>query len=158
MRTIKYALAVFLLTAAGMLAVLVLLWAFEVWHVGAPGDHKLAAFTWQFGVVATVTAALAAGGVALLQSSRPVAPRKRFDAYTARNILLVAHPRGCELLEFIDGGPTGEPVARVILDGAFNREADRKIYIRAMDAIALPTDETDGKVYAAIEQARALYP
>jgi len=156
MKTIKYSLGIFLLTAGIMLGVLVLLWAWQVWAVGAPGDHKLAAFTWQFCVVATVTGACIAGGAALLQSvhARPVAPRKRFDDFTVKNILLVAHPRGCELLEFMEQAPD---VAREILDGAYSGRGDRKIYIAAMARVKRCTDETDGKVYAAIEQAHALY-
>lgn len=156
MKTIKYSLAIFLLTAAGMLAVLGLLWAFEVWHVGAPGEHKLAAFAWQLAVFTVLASALASGGVALLQTSRErQKPRERMPWAQIEKILIVAQD-GNELLALMD---TEREAAKVILDGAFLGTPDREILHAAIQQFQQNYEGgyVPELVTRAIAQAKALY-
>lgn len=157
-RTFKYALAVFLLTAGLMLSGFLVWWTVTVttegFHRGITGS-TLRAFAWQFLWFAVPALACAFGGAALLQAARGTAPtRRRFDRFTVKNILLVAYPSGCELLEFIEREPEA---ASEIIDGVFFERRERTIYVRAMGLVKQPNDDTDGKVYAAIAQARELY-
>ncbi len=153
MKTIRYGLAVFLITAAAMLAVLVLLWTFEVWHVGAPGAGKLTAFMWQFWASVIVTAALFAGGRALLASSRAKPPRERLSWQQIEKILVVAQD-GAELLGLMD---TEREAAKVILEGAFRDEKNSVIMTEAGSRLTGMNLPTPPVLQAAIKQARNLY-